>query len=52
VLRRHDADAGGDADLLAAKARLRDEVWGARLTRARHPRRPRRHARAHDRVPV
>jgi 5-formyltetrahydrofolate cyclo-ligase len=26
---RHDADAGGDADLLEAKAHLRDEVWGA-----------------------
>ena len=24
---RHDHDAGGDADLLAAKAALRDEVW-------------------------
>jgi 5-formyltetrahydrofolate cyclo-ligase len=24
---RHDADAGGDPDLLAAKAALRDEVW-------------------------
>jgi 5-formyltetrahydrofolate cyclo-ligase len=29
VSRRHDADAGGDAALLAAKAQLRDEVWGA-----------------------
>jgi 5-formyltetrahydrofolate cyclo-ligase len=29
VPRRHDADAGGDADLLAAKARLRDETWAA-----------------------
>jgi len=29
VPRRHDADAGGDAALLAAKAQLRDEVWGA-----------------------
>ena len=27
--RRHDADAGGDADLLAAKAQLRDETWGS-----------------------
>jgi 5-formyltetrahydrofolate cyclo-ligase len=27
--RRHDHDAGGDADLLAAKAALRDEVWTA-----------------------
>ena len=27
--RRHDADARGDAALLAAKAQLRDEVWGA-----------------------
>jgi 5-formyltetrahydrofolate cyclo-ligase len=26
---RHDRDAGGPADLLAAKARLREEVWGA-----------------------
>src|SRR4030095_6912780 len=25
----HDADAGGDADLLAAKARLREEAWSA-----------------------
>ncbi len=25
--RRHDHDAGGDRDLLAAKAALRDEVW-------------------------
>ena len=24
---RHDRDAGGDAELLAAKAALRDEVW-------------------------
>jgi 5-formyltetrahydrofolate cyclo-ligase len=29
VPRRHDADAGGDAALLAAKAQLRDEVWDA-----------------------
>jgi 5-formyltetrahydrofolate cyclo-ligase len=29
VPRRHDADAGGDAALLTAKAQLRDEVWGA-----------------------
>jgi 5-formyltetrahydrofolate cyclo-ligase len=27
--RRHDADAGGDAALLAAKAQLREEVWTA-----------------------
>jgi 5-formyltetrahydrofolate cyclo-ligase len=27
--RRHDEDAGGDPELLAAKARLRDEVWDA-----------------------
>jgi 5-formyltetrahydrofolate cyclo-ligase len=27
--RRHDRDAGGPADLLAAKAALRDEVWSA-----------------------
>ena len=27
--RRHDRDAGGDAELLTAKARLRDEVWAA-----------------------
>src|SRR5690606_38373541 len=27
--RRHDHDAGGDADLLAAKAALRDAVWTA-----------------------
>src|SRR3954452_15763389 len=27
--RRHDADAGGPAELLAAKAALRDEVWSA-----------------------
>jgi 5-formyltetrahydrofolate cyclo-ligase len=26
---RHDRDAGGDADLLAAKAALRDEAWEA-----------------------
>lgn len=26
---RHDADAGGDPELLAAKAGLRDEVWSA-----------------------
>jgi 5-formyltetrahydrofolate cyclo-ligase len=26
--RRHDADAGGDPDLLARKAELRTEVWG------------------------
>jgi 5-formyltetrahydrofolate cyclo-ligase len=27
--RRHDADAGGPTDLLAAKAALREEVWAA-----------------------
>ena len=27
--RRHDADAGGPADLLAAKAELRTEIWAA-----------------------
>lgn len=27
--RRHDRDAGGDADLLAAKAALREKVWAA-----------------------
>ena len=27
--RRHDADAGGDPEVLAAKAALRDEVWSA-----------------------
>ena len=37
--RRHDADAGGDAALLAAKAQLRDEVWGA-LRRAKVARFP------------
>jgi 5-formyltetrahydrofolate cyclo-ligase len=26
---RHDRDAGGPADILAAKAGLRQEVWGA-----------------------
>src|ERR1700758_4762473 len=26
---RHDRDAGGPADLLAAKAALREEVWAA-----------------------
>jgi len=31
--RRHDADAGGDPELLAAKAALREEVWTA-LTEA------------------
>ena len=29
VPRRHDADAGGDPDLLQAKGQLRDEVWKA-----------------------
>ncbi|MGC9669426.1 5-formyltetrahydrofolate cyclo-ligase [Planosporangium sp. 12N6] len=36
---RHDHDAGGDADLLAAKAGLREEVWAA-LTAARVARFP------------
>ena len=26
---RHDRDAGGPADMLAAKAALRQEVWSA-----------------------
>jgi 5-formyltetrahydrofolate cyclo-ligase len=26
---RHDGDAGGDRDVLAAKAALRDDVWSA-----------------------
>jgi len=29
VPRRHDVDAGGDPDLLAEKAQLRNEVWAA-----------------------
>ncbi len=37
--RRHDHDAGGDPELLAAKAALRDEVWAA-LTEARVARFP------------
>lgn len=37
--RRHDADAGGDPELLAAKAALRDEVWTT-LTEARVARFP------------
>jgi 5-formyltetrahydrofolate cyclo-ligase len=37
--RRHDADAGGDPELLAAKAAVRDEVWTA-LTEARVARFP------------
>jgi 5-formyltetrahydrofolate cyclo-ligase len=37
--RRHDHDAGGDAELLAAKAALRDEVWTA-LTGAKVARFP------------
>jgi 5-formyltetrahydrofolate cyclo-ligase len=37
--RRHDSDAGGDPELLAAKAALRDEVWTA-LTEARAARFP------------
>jgi 5-formyltetrahydrofolate cyclo-ligase len=36
---RHDHDAGGDPELLAAKAALRDEVWTA-LTEARVTRFP------------
>jgi 5-formyltetrahydrofolate cyclo-ligase len=36
---RHDHDAGGPADLLAAKAALREEVWSA-LTEARAARFP------------
>ncbi|MGH8973809.1 MAG: 5-formyltetrahydrofolate cyclo-ligase [Acidimicrobiia bacterium] len=36
---RHDADAGGPADLLARKAALREEVWAA-LTRSRVARFP------------
>jgi 5-formyltetrahydrofolate cyclo-ligase len=39
VSRRHDHDAGGDADLRAAKAALRDQVWTA-LTEARVARFP------------
>jgi 5-formyltetrahydrofolate cyclo-ligase len=37
--RRHDHDAGGDPDLLAAKAALREEVWAA-LSDARAARFP------------
>jgi 5-formyltetrahydrofolate cyclo-ligase len=37
--RRHDHDAGGDRELLAAKAALRDEVWTA-LTEAKVARFP------------
>src|SRR5690348_12267486 len=37
--RRHDHEAGGRADLLAAKAELREEVWSA-LTAARRARFP------------
>jgi 5-formyltetrahydrofolate cyclo-ligase len=37
--RRHDHDAGGDPELLAAKAELRDEVWTA-LTEAKVSRFP------------
>jgi 5-formyltetrahydrofolate cyclo-ligase len=37
--RRHDHDAGGPADLLAAKASLREEVWSA-LSAARQARFP------------
>jgi 5-formyltetrahydrofolate cyclo-ligase len=36
---RHDRDAGGSADVLAAKARLREQVWAA-LTEARVARFP------------
>jgi 5-formyltetrahydrofolate cyclo-ligase len=39
VPRRHDHDAGGDATVLAAKAQLREEVWGA-LTDAKVTRFP------------
>jgi 5-formyltetrahydrofolate cyclo-ligase len=39
VPRRHDHDAGGNATVLAAKAQLRDEVWGA-LTDAKVTRFP------------
>jgi 5-formyltetrahydrofolate cyclo-ligase len=37
--RRHDHDAGGDPELLAAKAELRDQVWEA-LTEAKAARFP------------
>jgi len=37
--RKHDADAGGDPEMLAAKAALREEVWAA-LTDARAARFP------------
>jgi 5-formyltetrahydrofolate cyclo-ligase len=37
--RRHDEDAGGPAEILAAKARLREEVWSA-LSAARVARFP------------
>jgi 5-formyltetrahydrofolate cyclo-ligase len=39
VVRRHDADAGGDPRVLAAKATLRDAVWDAMSVRgiARFP---------------
>jgi 5-formyltetrahydrofolate cyclo-ligase len=39
TVRRHDHDAGGDPELLAAKAELRDEVWTA-LTEAKVSRFP------------
>src|SRR5215469_3541155 len=42
---RHDHDAGGPADLLAAKAALRDQVWAA-MTAARVARFPGAAARA------
>ena len=38
-LRRHDHDAGGDPELLAGKAALREEVWTA-LSEARVARFP------------
>ena len=33
---RHDHDAGGPADLLAAKAALREQVWAAMSAALRH----------------
>jgi 5-formyltetrahydrofolate cyclo-ligase len=38
-MRRHDHDAGGPADVLAAKAALREEIW-ARMSEARVARFP------------
>ncbi len=48
---RHDRDAGGPAELLAAKAALRDEVWSAaaRGGRGPVPRRSRAHPELHRR---